>query len=56
MLFPLIQAFGAPISKLQSIQIKLAQMGMKIEASRLLTRQVRPLEYIFFTLIFGSAW
>lgn len=37
-------AFGAPISKLQSIQIKLAQMGMRIEAARLLTRQAAVLK------------
>jgi butyryl-CoA dehydrogenase len=30
-------AFGAPIAKLQAIQIKVADMAMKIEASRLLT-------------------
>lgn len=38
------KAFGAPIAKLQSIQNKLAQMEMKQEASRLLTRQAAYLK------------
>jgi butyryl-CoA dehydrogenase len=37
-------SFGAPIFKQQSIQIKLAQMGMKVEAARLLTRQAAVLK------------
>ena len=37
-------AFGNPISKLQSIQNKIADMAMRIEASRLLTYQAAVLK------------
>jgi alkylation response protein AidB-like acyl-CoA dehydrogenase len=38
------QAFKAPIAKMQTIQNKLAQMAMRIDASRLLTWQAADLK------------
>ncbi|XP_035221189.1 short-chain specific acyl-CoA dehydrogenase, mitochondrial-like [Stegodyphus dumicola] len=38
------QAFGSPIIKLQAIQLKLAEMEMKIEAARLLTWKAASLK------------
>ena len=38
------QSFGAPISKLQMIQSKLADMALKIESSRLLNYKAAALK------------
>jgi len=38
------EAFGGPINKLQTIQFKLADMALKIEASRLLTWRAAKLK------------
>lgn len=37
-------AFGAPLLKLQTIQNKVAEMGMRIEAARLLTHRAAVLK------------